>query len=95
MGILIWSLALLSYNIQAQDDASRRIERDLNITVSQLQLLIDKDVASLMQDLSKPEQAQFEADVFEIKQATAKLSRQFATSGRLPSGNKAAGKTKK
>jgi len=67
-------------------DRARDIERDLNIVVQQMRLLVEKDIKLLLKDLDPKAQGEFEAKVSQLKTSAGQLDRQFAA--KIPSSLK-------
>lgn len=92
MKIFIALLLFSQISFAGRDDQALRIEKDINVMISQLQLLLDKDPEQLLLPLRSNERDQFEEDILKLKVELEKISRRFADQGRIPSGKKAKAK---
>lgn len=88
MKIFIALLLFSQISFAGRDDQAIRIERDINVMISQLQLLLDKDPEQLLQPMKSKDRDQFEEDILKLKVELEKVSRRFADQGRIPNGKK-------
>lgn len=88
MKMIICMFLLLSFAHAGRDDQAIRIERDINIMISQLQLLLDKDPEQLLLPMKTAERMEFEEDILKMKVKLEFISRKFASEGRFPTGKK-------
>lgn len=88
MKILICFFLLLNFAHAGRDDQAMRIERDIHIMISQLQLILDKDPEQLLLPMKSADRDKFEQDILQMKIQLEKVSRQFADQGRFPTGKK-------
>ncbi len=81
-------LLFSQFSFAGRDDQAMRIERDISIMISQLQLLLDKDPEQLLLPLKSKDRDTFEEDILKLKVDLEKISRRFADQGRFPTGKK-------
>jgi hypothetical protein len=88
MKVFICFFLLLSFAHAGRDDQALRIERDISVMISQLQLLLDKDPEQLLLPLKSADRDKFEEEILQMKIQLEKVSRKFADQGRFPTGKK-------
>jgi hypothetical protein len=86
MKIFIALLLFSQISFAGRDDQAQRIERDITVMISQLQLLLDKDPEQLLLPMLRKDRNQFEEDILKLKIDLEKVSRRFADQGRFPNG---------